>query len=235
MYLMQAKRVLVVDDEPDIVELVGYNLKKEGYSVSSAIDGEEALNKIRNGNFDVMVLDLMLPGIQGVELCRILRNDPRTKKLPIIMLTARGDEVDRIIGLETGADDYMSKPFSPRELLARIKAVLRRTSENPVEDRVLTIGDLAINKDTYAVSKKGDLLPLSSTEFKLLVYLAERRGKIFSRDQLLDAVWKDESYVEPRTVDVHIRRLRTQIEDEPSNPRYVRTRRGIGYYMDADL
>lgn len=224
-----------MDDEPDIVELVGYNLKKEGYSVSSAIDGEEALNKIRNGNFDVMVLDLMLPGIQGVELCRILRNDPRTKKLPIIMLTARGDEVDRIIGLETGADDYMSKPFSPRELLARIKAVLRRTSENPVEDRVLTIGDLAINKDTYAVSKKGDLIPLSSTEFKLLVYLAERRGKIFSRDQLLDAVWKDESYVEPRTVDVHIRRLRTQIEDEPSNPRYVRTRRGIGYYMDANL
>lgn len=224
-----------MDDEPDIVELVGYNLKKEGYSVSSAIDGEEALNKIRNGNFDVMVLDLMLPGIQGVELCRILRNDPRTKKLPIIMLTARGDEVDRIIGLETGADDYMSKPFSPRELLARIKAVLRRTSENPVEDRVLTIGDLAINKDTYAVSKKGDLIPLSSTEFKLLVYLAERRGKIFSRDQLLNAVWKDESYVEPRTVDVHIRRLRTQIEDEPSNPRYVRTRRGIGYYMDANL
>ena len=224
-----------MDDEPDIVELVGYNLKKEGYSVSSAIDGEEALNKIRNGNFDVMVLDLMLRGIQGVELCRILRNDPRTKKLPIIMLTARGDEVDRIIGLETGADDYMSKPFSPRELLARIKAVLRRTSENPVEDRILIIGDLAINKDTYAVSKKGDRLPLSSTEFKLLVYLAERRGKIFSRDQLLDAVWKDESYVEPRTVVVHIRRLRTQIEDEPSNPRYVRTRSGIGYYMDADL
>ncbi|MDA8083319.1 MAG: response regulator [Nitrospiraceae bacterium] len=232
---MDAKKVLVVDDEPDIAELVSYNLKKEGYSVSTSADGEEALDRIRKGNFDFVVLDLMLPGIPGIEICRILRSEPKTRNLPVLMLTAKGDEVDKVLGLEMGADDYMSKPFSPRELVARIKAVLRRTGARRVEDRIILIGDLAIDRDTYAVTKKGDRLPLSSTEFRLLLYLAERRGRIFSRDQLLDAVWKGEAFVEPRTVDVHIRRLRTQIEDDPSDPRYVRTRRGIGYYMDADL
>ncbi len=235
MYSMDAKKVLVVDDEPDIAELVSYNLKKEGYSVSTSADGEEALDRIRKGNFDFVVLDLMLPGIPGIEICRILRSEPKTRNLPVLMLTAKGDEVDKVLGLEMGADDYMSKPFSPRELVARIKAVLRRTGARRVEDRIILIGDLAIDRDTYAVTKKGDRLPLSSTEFRLLLYLAERRGRIFSRDQLLDAVWKGEAFVEPRTVDVHIRRLRTQIEDDPSDPRYVRTRRGIGYYMDADL
>ena len=235
MYSMDAKKVLVVDDEPDIAELVSYNLKKEGYSVSTSADGEEALDMIRKGNFDFVVLDLMLPGIQGIEICRILRSEPKTRNLPVLMLTAKGDEVDRVLGLEMGADDYMSKPFSPRELIARIRAVLRRTGARRAEDRIILIGDLAIDRDTYAVTKKGARLPLSSTEFRLLLYLAERRGRIFSRDQLLDAVWKGEAFVEPRTVDVHIRRLRTQIEDDPSNPRYVRTRRGIGYYMETDL
>lgn len=232
---MKTKTVLVVDDEPDIVDLVSYNLKKEGFEVSSASDGEEALNRIRKGGFDVLILDLMLPGIQGMELCRILRNDPKTKNLPIIMLTAKGEELDRVLGLETGADDYITKPFSPRELVARIRAVLRRTREKTVEDKIIRVGNLLINKETYSVSKNDKPLALSSTEFKLLLYLVERRGKVFSRDQLLDAVWKDEAYVEPRTVDVHIRRLRTQIEDDPSNPEYIRTRRGIGYYMDADI
>ncbi len=234
MYAMDSKKILVVDDEPDIVELVSYNLKKEGFHVSSATDGEEALAKIRKGRFDFLILDLMLPGLQGVELCRILRNDPKTKNLPIIMLTAKGEEVDRIIGLEIGADDYMTKPFSPRELVARVKAVLRRYSEKPAEDKVIRIGNLLINKETYAVSKRNVPLALSSTEFKLLLYLVERKGKVFSRDQLLDAVWKDEAFVEPRTVDVHIRRLRTQIEDDPSSPQYVKTRRGVGYYVEAD-
>jgi phosphate regulon transcriptional regulator PhoB len=225
--------MLVVDDEPDIIELVSYNLSKEGFDVSSASDGEEALTKIRKGDFDLLILDLMLPGIQGMELCRILRNDPKTAHIPIIMLTAKGEEVDRVLGLEIGADDYMTKPFSPRELVARVKAVLRRLSEKAGVPQVVRIGDLEINKETYSVSKKNVPVMLSSTEFRLLLYLVERKGKIFSRDQLLDAVWKDEAFVEPRTVDVHVRRLRTQIEDDPSAPKYIKTRRGIGYYVDA--
>lgn len=225
----------MVDDEPDIVELVSYNLNKEGFDVSSASDGEEALAMIRKGHFDFLVLDLMLPGIQGMELCRILRNDPTTAYLPIIMLTAKGEELDRVLGLETGADDYMTKPFSPRELIARVKAVMRRLSEKAEKPQVIRIGDLLINKETYSVVKKNIPLTLSSTEFKLLVYLVERKGKIFSRDQLLDAVWKDEAFVEPRTVDVHIRRLRTQVEDDPSEPKFIKTRRGIGYYVEADV
>jgi phosphate regulon transcriptional regulator PhoB len=232
---MESKKILVVDDEPDIVELVSYNLKKEKFEISSASDGEEALAKIRKEKFDFLILDLMLPGIQGMELCRILRSDPRTKNLPVIMLTAKGEEVDRILGLEIGADDYISKPFSPRELVARVRAVMRRTAETPTEEKIVRAGDLVINKETYSVLKRDIPLDLSSTEFRLLLYLVERRGKIFSREQLLDAVWKDEAFVEPRTVDVHIRRLRTQVEDDPSNPRYIKTKRGIGYYVEAAL
>ena len=227
-------KILVVDDEPDIVELVMYNLRKEGFDVSSAFDGEDALAKIRKEKFDFIILDLMLPGIKGMEICRIMRSDPRTKNIPIIMLTAKGEEIDRILGLEMGADDYMTKPFSPRELLARVKTVMRRTSEKTADETVVRIGKLVINKETYTVTKDEKPVELSSTEFRLLLYLVERKGKVFSRDQLLDAVWKDESFVEPRTVDVHIRRLRTHIEDDPANPRYVKTKRGIGYYVDAE-
>lgn len=232
---MGTKRVLVVDDEPDLVELVSYNLKKEGFLVSSASDGEEALKKIRGEKPDLVVLDLMLPGIQGMELCRIIRKDPRTENLPIIMLTAKGEEMDKVVGLEIGADDYLAKPFSPRELIARVKAILRRTSIRPVEEKVIRVGNLVINRETYRVLKDGAALNLSSTEFRLLLFLAERKGKIFSRGQLLDAIWKDEGFVEPRTVDVHIRRLRAQIEDDPSEPLFIKTRRGIGYYVEGDL
>ena len=231
---MGSVKVLVVDDEPDIVELVTYNLRKEGFDVTPALDGNEALAKIRKEKFDFIILDLMLPGIQGMEICRILRNDPATRHIPIIMLTAKGEEIDRILGLEMGADDYMSKPFSPRELLARIRTVMRRTSQEKAGASVIRIGRLTINKETYAVTKDDKPLELSSTEFRLLLYLVERKGKVFNRDQLLDAVWKDEAFVEPRTVDVHIRRLRSRIEDDPANPKYVRTRRGIGYYVDAE-
>lgn len=231
---MGNKKILVIDDEPDIVELVTYNLRKEGFDVFQAFDGEEALVKIRKEQFDFIILDLMLPGIQGMEICRILRNDPHTKNIPIIMLTAKGEEIDKILGLEMGADDYMTKPFSPRELLTRIKTVMRRTSDKTSEAAVIRIGKLAVNKETYTVTKDEKPLELSSTEFRLLLYLVERRGRVFSRDQLLDAVWKDEAFVEPRTVDVHIRRLRTRIEDDPANPKYVKTRRGIGYYVDAE-
>jgi len=226
------KNVLIVDDEPDLVELVSYNLKKEGFQVATAPDGGVALEKARKKNFDLIILDLMLPGIQGIELCRILRNDPKTERVPIIMLTAKGDEADRIRGLETGADDYMAKPFSPRELVARVKAVLRRSGERATAGKAITLGDLVINTETFMVTKRNKPMELSATEFRLLLYLVQRRGRVFSRDQLLDAVWKGETFVEPRTVDVHIRRLRTQIEDDPSEPVYVKTRRGIGYYVE---
>jgi phosphate regulon transcriptional regulator PhoB len=223
------KRVLVVDDETDILELVSYNLKKEGFSVESASDGETALAKIRKGEYDLVVLDLMLPGIQGIELCRILRNDPKTAGLPIIMLTAKGEEVDRILGLEMGADDYITKPFSPRELVARVKAVLRRSTEKPATEKMLKMGEIEIDMEKYTVSVRGKPVKLSATEFKLLLFLAQKKGKVFSRDQLLDAVWRDEAFVEPRTVDVHIRRLRANIEADPARPKYIKTMRGIGY------
>jgi len=227
------KHILVVDDEADLLELVSYNLRKDGFIVDSASDGETALTKVRKGKYDLAILDLMLPGIQGMELCRILRNDSKTAGLPIIMLTAKGEEVDRILGLEMGADDYMTKPFSPRELIARVKAVLRRSTEKPVHEKILKTGDIEIDTERYTVSIKGKPVKLSATEFKLLLFLAERKGKVFSRGQLLDAIWRDEAFVEPRTVDVHIRRLRANIEEDPAHPGYIKTMRGIGYLFDG--
>jgi phosphate regulon transcriptional regulator PhoB len=232
-YVDILKHILIVDDEADLIELVSYNLKKEGFIVDSASDGETALIKIRKGKYHLLILDLMLSGIQGIELCRILRNDSKTARLPIIMLTAKGEEVDRILGLEMGADDYIAKPFSPRELIARVKAVLRRFIEKPVHEKILKTGDIEIDTERYTVFIKGKPVKLSATEFKLLLFLAERKGKVFSRGQLLDAIWRDEAFVEPRTVDVHIRRLRAQIEQNPANPRYVKTMRGIGYFFDG--
>jgi phosphate regulon transcriptional regulator PhoB len=228
------KKIIVVDDEPDLINLVSYNLRKEGFHVSSASDGEEALDTIRKGDFNLIILDLMLPGIQGMELCRILKSSVDTASIPIIMLTAKSEELDKVLGLEMGADDYVTKPFSPRELIARIKAVLRRVHERPEKKKLLRIGDITIHIDTYQVVKKGKPLNLSATEFKLLLHLVQKKGRVFNRDMLLDAVWKDEAFVEPRTVDVHIRRLRKQIEDDPAHPLYIKTRRGIGYYVDAD-
>jgi phosphate regulon transcriptional regulator PhoB len=232
---MERHKILVVDDEPDIVEIVTYNLKKEGFAVVSASDGEEALDLIRKEHFDLAVLDLMLPGIQGIDLCKAIRENPSTERMPIIMLTAKTDESDRVLGLEMGADDYIPKPFGVRELVARVRAVLRRSAENrPAAGRIV-IGDLEIDKGEYSVMKSGLPLELSSTEFKLLLCLAENRGKVFTRDRLLDLVWKDDVFVEPRTVDVHMRRLRMQVEDDPANPEYIKTKRGVGYYMEKDL
>ena len=228
------KHILVVDDETDLVELISYNLKKEGFSVDSAFDGETALARIRKDKYDLVVLDLMLPGIQGMELCRMLRNDPKTEALPIVMLTAKGEEVDKILGLEMGADDYITKPFSPRELVARVKAVLRRSMEKPTSEKILKAGELVIDRERYTVSVKGKPIKLSATEFKLLLFLAERKGKVFNREKLLDAIWSDEAFVEPRTVDVHIRRLRAQIEEDPAHPRYIKTLRGIGYFFNGE-
>jgi DNA-binding response OmpR family regulator len=228
------KRVLIVEDEPDIVELVSYNLKKEGFLTSSARSGSEALKKIRSDRYDLIVLDIMLPEVDGLELCRILKADSALSRIPIIMLTARSEEVDKVVGLELGADDYITKPFSPRELVARVKAVLRRSlaEKEPVPGRkMLKAGSLEIDGERYIVKRGGVPLSLSAMEFKLLFYLAQRPGRVFSRDSLLDAVWGDEAYVEPRTVDVHIRRLREKIEDDPSNPGYILTKRGVGYFF----
>ena len=227
--------ILVVDDEKDILELVSYNLQKEGFHIQTSKNGEDALEKIRSDRFDLLILDLMLPGIQGMELCKVLKSDNETASIPIIMLTAKSEEFDKVLGLEMGADDYITKPFSPRELVARVNAVLRRTGEKPPKDILIKIGDLEINTSTYQIRKKGRTITLSATEFKLLLYLVQKKGRVFNRDMLLDAVWKDEAFVEPRTVDVHIRRLRSQIEDDPSNPIYIKTRRGLGYYVDGEL
>ncbi len=235
------KKILVIDDEPDIVELVSYNLIKSGYQIDHALDGEAALKKLSENNYDLIILDVMLPSIDGFQLCSIIRNNPALSHLPIIMLTARTDEFDKVHGLEMGADDYITKPFSPKELVARIRAIIRRTEiqKSPItngeesEVSILKIKDIIIDKEKYVITLKDLSIKLSATEFKLLLYLAERPKKVFNREQLLDAVWGDEIYVEPRTVDVHIRRIRSKIEKNPDKPEYLKTMRGIGYFFDA--
>ncbi len=226
--------VLVVDDEPDIIELLRYNLVREGFTVDSAETGDKALKKVYSGTYNLIILDLMLPIIPGLELCRILRKDERTRAIPIIMLTAKTDETDKIVGLEMGADDYITKPFSPRELIARVRAVLRRTNEGQKVEKEIRTGDIYINLDEYRVEVKGRPVRLSATEFKMLRFLVERRGRVFNREHLLDAVWQGEAFVTPRTVDVHINRIRNQIEDDPKNPRFIKTMRGIGYYFSGE-
>ncbi len=234
-FMPTLRRIIIVEDERDIADLVLHTLSKEGYQATVVRDGAEALSRIRQESFDLILLDLMLPGLPGMEICRMVRGNPATKLTPIIMLTARSEEVDRVLGLELGADDYITKPFSPRELLARIKAVLRRMSASEEATGRIQFEGLIIDPEAYTVTKNGQKVDLSATEFRLLHYLVQKKGRIFSRDQLLDAVWKDEALVEPRTVDVHIRRLRSRIEDDPSSPMYIKTRRGIGYYVEADL
>jgi phosphate regulon transcriptional regulator PhoB len=226
------EKILIVEDEKEIADLISYALKKENFDVTVALDGERALEKLREESFDLVILDLMLPKIQGLEICKIIRNNPKIQKTGIIIVTAKGEEYDRIKGLEMGADDYITKPFSPRELLARIKALLRRI-KNSQTGQIIHIGDIVIDKETYTVTVRGQPIKLSATEFKLLLYLAERPNKIFNRDHLLDAVWGQEIYIDPRTVDVHIRRLRLKIEKDPDNPQYIKTLRGIGYYIEV--
>ncbi len=223
-------KVLVVEDEEDIADLVKYHLEKEGFAARTVGDGRRALELIVREHPDLIVLDLMLPGLDGLEVCRRLRAQNATQGIPIIMLTARGEEVDRIIGLEMGADDYVPKPFSPRELVARVKAVLRRTAApvSPSEAPV-SAGPLRLDPARHEVSKGGRLLDLSAMEFRLLEFFLRHRGRVFTRTQLLDQVWGQDRFVEPRTVDVHIRRLREKIEDEPRKPTLILTVRGMGY------
>jgi phosphate regulon transcriptional regulator PhoB len=225
------KTILIVDDEKDIVELVAYNLSREGYQIAKAYDGHQAMQYIRENQPALVILDLMLPGINGFEICRMIRKKPDTEDLPIIMLTAKSDSVDKIMGLEIGADDYITKPFNVRELLARVRAVLRRWENQvePEETEKISVPGLEVNFRTYEVTVEDKKIDLGPTELKLLQFFVMHPGRVYTREQLLDHVWGNESFVEPRTVDVHISRLRAGIEKDKDKPRYILTVRGIGY------
>jgi phosphate regulon transcriptional regulator PhoB len=227
------KRILIIEDDRDIVELVRYNLANEGFQVSAAFDGGTGLNTLKKTPPDLLLLDLMLPKLSGLEICREIRRDDSLNRLPILMLTARGEEADRVVGLEMGADDYVTKPFSPRELLARVKALLRRAAPPTDSPRVIEVGKLAIDPASYRVSHSGKPVPLSTLEFRLLYYLASRPNRVFTRDQLLDAVWGTDRFVTPRSVDVYVRRLREKIEADPENPSHLKTVRGAGYLFET--
>lgn len=223
------QRVLIVDDEAAIVELVAYNLTREGFDVLVSHDGAEALKIARRESPDLVVLDVMLPGMSGLDVCRQLR---RETEIPIIMLTARKDEVDRVLGLELGADDYVTKPFSPRELVARVKAILRRSrprEDGDGESPEISRTGLIVDLDRRAASLDGRILNLTFTEFELLHILAKNPGRAFTRDDLLMRVWGQDFFGDARTVDVHVRHLREKLLEDPQNPRFIETVRGVGY------
>jgi DNA-binding response OmpR family regulator len=224
-------KILVVDDEPEAVELLEFNLKQAGFEVISAEDGAEALKKARSALPSLIVLDLMLPEVDGLEVCKMLRRDPATAGIPIIMLTAKAAEMDRIVGLELGAEDYITKPFSPRELVLRVKKVLQRGSAALPEPDALKLGNLIIDRSRHLVTWRGKRIELTATEFNLLALLAQRRGRVQSRDQLLRDVWEYNSLVDTRTVDTHMRRLREKLGPAA---KHLDTVRGVGYrFVDA--
>ena len=223
---MKNKHILVVDDEEDITELVKYNLEREGFEVTCVGTGEKALQKAGSEDIDLIILDLMLPGVDGLTVCRILKNDPDTSPVPIIMLTAKGEESDIVAGLELGASDYITKPFSPRVVVARVKAVLRSVSKREKEEEKVHIGELDIDPHRYLVKLNGEQLDLTSTEFKILYYMAKRPGWVFTRNQLIDASRGDEYVVTDRSVDVHIVGIRKKLGEFGD---YIQTVRGIGY------
>ena len=220
-------KVLVVDDEPPIVEAVAYNLQKEGYTVLTAGDAEEAFRLFHAEEPDLIILDIMLPGASGLDLCRRLRRD---SAVPVILLTARAEETDRVVGLELGADDYVTKPFSMKELMARVRSVLRRaTGALDTARHPIVVGDLTIDPILHEVRVRDQPVELTRREFALLHFLAAHPRQVFPRDVLLDRVWGPDAFVEERTVDVHIRWIRGKIEDDPAHPRYILTVRGVGY------
>lgn len=224
------KRILVVDDEPTLVATLSYNLEREGYQVLTAADGESGLSLARAERPDLIVLDLMLPGLDGFEVCRILR---REMSAPILMLTAKTEEVDKVVGLELGADDYVTKPFSMREFLARVRALLRRAETPPVEAKVLTVGDVEVDLGKREASRHGQPLHLKPKEFDLLAFFLRNRGRAFTREQLLNQIWGYDFVGGTRTVDVHISWLRQKIEDEPAKPTRLITIRGLGYRFEG--
>ncbi|MBB5174756.1 response regulator YycF [Texcoconibacillus texcoconensis] len=229
---MDKQRILVVDDEEPIADILQFNLEKEGFEVTCAYDGNEALEKVQDPVPDLVLLDIMLPYKDGMEVCREIR---KQFEIPIIMLTAKDSEIDKVLGLELGADDYVTKPFSTRELLARVKANLRRnqvqSKEAVSETNDIQIGALTIHPDAYLVTKRGEAIELTHREFELIHYLAKHIGQVMTREHLLQAVWGYDYFGDVRTVDVTVRRLREKVEDNPSYPNWIITRRGVGYYM----
>ena len=223
-------QILLVEDESALVEILRYNLEKEGFAVATAADGEAALEAVTDHKPDLLILDWMLPHISGLEICRQLRRKPETRELPIIMLTARGEESDRVRGLEVGADDYVAKPFSPSELIARVRALLRRAKPATTSD-LLTYAGVVMDLVSHRVLRDGRPVHLGPTEYRLLRFLMERPGRVYTREQLLDAVWGRDIYVEARTVDVHIRRLRKALNG-PKDTDIIRTVRSAGYALD---
>ena len=220
------KSILIIEDEKDIVDLIEYHLKQSGFSVSSALDGPTGLERARKKNPNLIILDLMLPGMEGKDICRSLKSNPVTQSIPILMLTAKGEESDRLIGFELGADDYVTKPFSPKELVLRVKAILRRKEVDSEGEKVIQIGHLLIDIDRHHVSVKKSPIDLTSTEFKLLVELASKKGRVQTREHLLDRVWGYTYEGYARTVDTHIRRLREKMGSLGDS---IETIRGVGY------
>lgn len=227
--------VAIVEDEPNIRGLLAFNLQASGYSTVEYETGEDALAQLQATPPELILLDLMLPGIDGIEVCRRIRASETARATPIIMLTARGEELDRVLGLEIGADDYITKPFSTREVIARIKAVLRRAAqqETGINGPLITVGSLSIDLGKHVVTKSGAEIPMPVKEFDLLRFLAENRGRVLTREQLLDHVWGYDYAGETRTVDVHVRHLRMKVEDDPDNPALIETVRGVGYRLSS--
>ncbi len=224
--------VMIVEDETALVTMLRYNLEKEGFEVCEANDGEEALVQLAERKPDVVLLDWMLPLVSGIEVCRQIRRSPVSRTVPVIMLTARGEEADKVRGLNSGADDYMTKPFSPSELIARVRAVMRRTKPDASAE-ALTFADVSMDLAAHRVSRNGRAIHLGPTEYRLLRFFLEHPGRVFTREQLLDSVWGHDVYVEPRTVDVHIRRLRKALNG-PDEIDIIRTVRSAGYALDDD-
>ncbi|EEP29158.1 response regulator transcription factor [Shuttleworthella satelles] len=228
-----AKKVLVVDDEKLIVKGIRFSLEQDEMKVDCAYDGQEALDKAREGDYDLILLDVMLPRMDGFEVCRAVRE---FSNVPIVMLTAKGDDMDKIMGLEYGADDYITKPFNILEVKARIKAILRRVRSREAEEdsgNVIKSGDVSMDTDRRSLRIAGEDINLTSKEFDMLLLLVNHPGKVYSRDSLLHTIWGSDYPGDARTVDVHIRRLREKIEPSPSEPRYVHTKWGVGYYFQA--
>ncbi|MHB8765268.1 MAG: winged helix-turn-helix domain-containing protein [Deferrisomatales bacterium] len=227
--------ILVVDDEPDLVDLLVYNLGAAGFEAQSASTGYGALKAVERRAPDLLVLDVMLPDLRGFEVLRTLRGSEETRALPIILLTARGDESDRLVGFELGADDYVVKPFSPRQFLARVRAVLRRGSPREPTRPPLRFGDLELDRDAHRVFRGGEEVQVPGREYRLLEFLATHPNRVYSREVLVEQVWDAGAVVNPRTVDVHVRRLRERVEADPSAPRLIETVRGAGYRFNAHL
>ena len=224
--------IFVVEDDPDISRLVRHHLENDGFAVRVYPNGSTVIADAERQRPALFILDIMVPGKDGLELCRTVRQTPSLAPVPVIFLTAKSSEADRVLGLEIGADDYIAKPFSPRELVARVKAVLRRF-ERPLPPSPLKVGDIEIDPSAMVLTVRGQAVPTTATEFRLLDYFARHLGRVFSRDHLLDAVWRDTSYVTPRSVDVYVRRIREKIEPDPENPRYLKTVRGAGYRFES--